>query len=843
MPEGMTDFSGSRRDMEALTESNGSSPGSAAPEAAEPLPAEPSARRRLLWVLGATLLLVVGLGGSVLGGLAWYHYQKTETKRSFDTASAGAASAVGASLNRDLDFISAQASLVAAFPGLTNRELTIWYKGVNVKESYKGVLGFGFVELVSNAQLPAFLAALRADPADGNSAPVSSVTPAGVRSEYCLPRFGIELSSLSFPTLDLCAPYFDGTTKSPIAPMLSQAAADGRTGVTSYRAIAKALSALLGPRESRSLAATFAIAVPVYSGNTTPSTEAGREGALWGWILGNFSSTTLLHAALGSTHLEATLRFASTGEPLTVLGTEGPVPSGPRLVSTTTLTDAPGWSVVITSPNTSGAAVQGLIIGAMGALVVLLLMLFLTHLARSRERALRLVDERTGQLRHQALHDSLTGLPNRALIFDRAQQMLTRARRRPIGIGAIYIDLDNFKDINDTFGHHVGDQLLRSVSNRLATTLRSSDSVGRLGGDEFLVLVEDDSRVAGPEIVAERLHAALTEPFNLEVPEPIQLTVHISMGVAVGQRESADELIRDADVALYSAKDAGRDRFVVFAPEMQAAVKDRLGLEMDLRDAIDGGQLFLVYQPIFDLTTMAAKGAEALVRWQHPTKGVIMPDDFIPLAEETGLIVRLGRYVLNEACAQAAAWQAAGSPIGVAVNISTRQLDSETLIDDVRHALERNGLDPASLSLEINEGALMRDIQRAPKMLGQLKTLGVHVSIDDFGSGYSSLLFLRQFQIDALKIDRSFITRISKTAESTALIHTLIQLGKALGIETLAEGVEDDTQLVGLQREQCDSAQGFLLARPLDAAAIAEFFSSSSIGPPDVDVVPSGSKA
>ncbi len=318
------------------------------------------------------------------------------------------------------------------------------------------------------------------------------------------------------------------------------------------------------------------------------------------------------------------------------------------------------------------------------------------------------------------------------------------------------------------------------------------------------------------------------------------------MGVAVGQRESADQLIRDADVALYSAKAAGRDRFVVFAPEMQAAVKDRLGLEIDLHDAIGAGQLFLVYQPIFDLTTMAAKGVEALVRWQHPTKGLIMPDDFIPLAEETGLIVRLGRFVLNEACAQAAAWHAQGFPIGVAVNISTRQLDSEGFVDDIGHALDRNGLDPSWLTLDINETALMHDIHRAPRMLGQLKELGVNVSIDDFGSGYSSLLFLRQFQIDALKIDRSFITRISQTAESPALIHTIIQLGKALGIETLAEGVEDDAQLAQLQREQCDSAQGFLLARPLGADAITGFFSHTSTdgAEPDVDVaVPSGSKA
>jgi len=832
--------------MEALTEATGTAPDRAATEATQWPLAEPRARRRWLSVVVATFLLVVGLGGSVVGGVAWYRYQRSETQKSFDATASGAASAVGASLNRDLDFISAQKSLVAAFPEMTNRQLTAWYRGLDVKEKYKGAIAFGFVEPVSNAQLPAFLAALRADPPDAKAAVPDSVTPAGVREQYCLARFGILLTSLIPPNLDLCAPYVTGTTLSPVAPMLLQAAATGEVRVSSYRTIGKAFEPLIGAKEARSLAALFAISVPIYNGSATPTTAAARASSLWGWIVGSLSSTTLLHSALGSTNLEATLRFRSPGEPQVVVGSAGPVPGGAHLVSTRTLADAQGWSVVITSPATSSAAVQGLVIGAMGAIVVLLLMLFLIHLARSRESALRLVDQQTGELRHQALHDALTGLPNRALIFDRAQQMLMRARRHPMGIGAIYIDLDNFKDINDTFGHHVGDQLLRSVAARLASTLRSGDSVGRLGGDEFLVLVEDDLRVAGPEMVAERLQAALAEPFELEIPEPVQLLVRVSMGVAVGPRESADELIRDADVALYSAKEAGRDRFVVFAPEMQAAVKDRLGLEMDLRDAIAAGQLFLVYQPIFDLTTMAAKGAEALVRWQHPTRGLIMPDDFIPLAEETGLIVPLGRFVLNEACAQAAAWHAQGSPIGVAVNISTRQLDSEALIDDIGYALERNGLDPSSLTLEINETALMRDIHRAPKMLGQLKALGIHVSIDDFGSGYSSLLFLRQFQIDALKIDRSFITRISQTAESPALIHTLVQLGKALGIETLAEGVEDDTQLVQLQREQCDSAQGFLLARPLDADAIAAFFPHASTdgAQPDVGVaVPSGSKA
>jgi len=338
------------------------------------------------------------------------------------------------------------------------------------------------------------------------------------------------------------------------------------------------------------------------------------------------------------------------------------------------------------------------------------------------------------------------------------------------------------------------------------------------------VLVEGDALDTGPEMVAERIQAVLAEPFVLDGPDGLSLPVRASIGVAIGARETAEDLIRDADVALYQAKAGGKDRYVVFRPEMQVAVEDRLSLEMDLRDALERDELYLVYQPIFDLRTVTPKGVEALLRWNHPTRGVVPPMEFVPLAEELGLIVPIGRFVLEKACTQAAEWHASGYPIDVAVNVSARQLESSSFIDDVRQALDQSGLPPTSLTLEITETTIMRDPNMTAAMLREIKSLGVKISIDDVGTGYSSLSYLRHFSIDSLKIDSSFITRVSETNDSAVLIHTLIQLGKALGIETLAEGIEEEGQLARLQREQCDSGQGYLFAKPLEPEAIVAFF-------------------
>jgi diguanylate cyclase (GGDEF)-like protein/PAS domain S-box-containing protein len=423
-------------------------------------------------------------------------------------------------------------------------------------------------------------------------------------------------------------------------------------------------------------------------------------------------------------------------------------------------------------------------------------------------------------LAHRALHDPLTGLANRQLILDRAEQMLVRARRACDPVAAYFIDLDNFKDANDSLGHEAGDKLLRAVAARFGAILRASDTVGRLGGDEFVILAEGVSLAAGPLLVADRIREVLAKPFTVEGYEGLPITVTASIGIATGDRPSAQELLRDADIALYRAKAAGRDGSVLFEAAMQSAAVDRLALKSDLDSALALGQFFLLYQPIFDLDSVAIRGVEALIRWQHPSRGVISPDDFIPVLEDSGMIVEVGRWVLDEACAQAASWHRSGHATTMSVNVSMRQLESDTLVDHVRAALAASGLEPQSLIIEVTESTLMKDANATVSRLRKLKDLGVMIAIDDFGTGYSSMAYLRQFPVDVLKIDRSFVAEMDGTPDSAALIHTLVELGRTLGLVTLAEGIEDHSQLEGLRQELCDRGQGFIFSRPVAPAAI-----------------------
>ena len=425
-----------------------------------------------------------------------------------------------------------------------------------------------------------------------------------------------------------------------------------------------------------------------------------------------------------------------------------------------------------------------------------------------------------GQLSHQSLHDSLTGLPNRALVIDRAEQMLARAGRVQAPVAALYIDIDGFKRVNDSFGHAAGDELLRTVAERLSESLRQGDTVARLGGDEFVVLMESYFPDSDPELVAQRICEAVARPSALRSANGRTLSVSASVGIAVGLHVSAEELLRDADFALYEAKHAGKNRWMKFESTVHAVAQDRIDLAADLEQALAEAQFFLLYQPLFALRSETLIGVEALIRWRHPVRGVVSPDAFIPLAEETGMIVAIGRWVLQTACQRAADWHRQGHTIGMSVNVSATQLDDDRLFGDVAQALTTTGLDPATLTLEITETALMRDASAAARRLTRLKELGVRIAVDDFGTGHSSLAYLRQFPVDALKIDRSFVSEADGSRESMALIETFIRLGQALGLETVAEGIEQRPQLRHLQDEKCDSGQGFLLGRPLAAVAI-----------------------
>jgi len=448
-----------------------------------------------------------------------------------------------------------------------------------------------------------------------------------------------------------------------------------------------------------------------------------------------------------------------------------------------------------------------------------------------RNRTDEELSRREEELAFLATHDPLTGLPNRTLVLDRTEQMLARARRRKSPAAALFIDLDNFKEINDTLGHGAGDELLKAVAARLDGAIRDSDALARLGGDEFVVISEEISLAAGPELVAERLLEALSHPFTIG-PEENRVTVRASIGIAMAEGGSAEDLLRKADIAMYRAKWDGRNRYAVFEDGMQESMRNRVELEMDLREAVDKKQFFLVYQPTIDLGAMRPTGFEALLRWRHPRRGVMQPDSFIPLLEESGLIVEVGRWVLEEACAQAAAWRAAGHEITMAVNVSARQLDTDEITADIERALERSGLDPEALAIEVTETTLMNNAEETARRLKEVKELGVRIAIDDFGTGYSSLAHLQRFPVDALKIDRSFITGLSENREGRTLIHSLVQLGKALSIETFAEGIEGRHELSVLRREECDSGQGFYFARPLDVPETEAFLKHWPQGTP-----------
>ena len=423
-------------------------------------------------------------------------------------------------------------------------------------------------------------------------------------------------------------------------------------------------------------------------------------------------------------------------------------------------------------------------------------------------------------LAHRALHDSLTGLANRQLILDRAEQMISRSRRTFDPIAVFFIDLDNFKDANDSLGHEAGDRLLQAVGRRFESILRSSDTVGRLGGDEFVILAEGLSIADGPEALADRIREVLRKPFSIEGFDGIQVRVTASIGVAMGDRATAQELLRDADIALYRCKAAGRDQAIVFESAMQEAVTGRLELRSDIDSALAREEFFLLYQPIVDLDSTDIRGVEALIRWQHPTRGVIPPNDFIPILEDCGLIVEVGRWVLDTACAQAGQWRDRGYSPTMSVNVSMRQLESDSLVDDVERALAINRLDPSSLVIEVTETALMKDADSTVSRLVQLKQIGVKIAIDDFGTGYSSLSYLRQFPVDVLKIDRSFISSMDGSEDSLALIRTMVELGRALGLSTLAEGIEDERQLECLRENKCQTGQGFMFSKPVEPGMV-----------------------
>ena len=431
------------------------------------------------------------------------------------------------------------------------------------------------------------------------------------------------------------------------------------------------------------------------------------------------------------------------------------------------------------------------------------------------------------ELRHQAFHDSLTGLANRALFEDRLEHGLGRLTRRPGRLGVLFLDLDDFKAVNDGRGHRIGDALLKAVGRRLAGTVRAGDTLARIGGDEFAVLVETDDE-AGAGEAAERIMDALSTPLRVRNAE---ITVRASIGVVTtgdGTRPAQD-ILRDADIAMYAAKSAGKGRVEVFHPGLHDQLLRRLELELDLERAVENDELTVHYQSVVDLASSTVTGVEALMRWRHPRRGVVMPGEFIPVAESTGLIVPMGRWLLRQACADMRAVQDATGRGGLhlAVNLSARQLDDPELVDTVRDALGQSGLAPSLLTLEITESVFMDSRARSFDVVQALKALGVRLSIDDFGTGYSSLGYLHRLPADELKIDRTFVVLAGNEADGTAsLVETIVKLAKDFSLDTVAEGIETPEQLERVRLAGCALGQGYLFAMPVALPALLDVLSS-----------------
>jgi len=434
--------------------------------------------------------------------------------------------------------------------------------------------------------------------------------------------------------------------------------------------------------------------------------------------------------------------------------------------------------------------------------------------------------EHRERLHHLVYHDTLTNLPNRVLLQDRLSRMMIKAKRNNTFVAILFLDLDRFKKINETLGHDVGDKLLLEVARRIENCVRKSDTVARLGGDEFSVLLDDLRDIKFVAVVARKILHALSKPIMIQKYE---LYATSSIGISLYPNDSEDEdvLLRSADTALYRAKDAGKNNYQFYTADMNTRAFEFLLLESGLRKALDNDELVVHYQPVINLEDKKLIGMEALLRWKHPEKGMVSPADFIPLAEETGLIESIGKWVLRAACAQNKKWQDAGyPPVTMSVNMSARQFNKKNVVETIGEILEETGLRPEYFCIEITESIIMKDVESTITKLNQLHKMGISLSIDDFGTGYSSLNYLKLFPIDNLKIDRSFVFNITSDSTDAAIAASVILLAHSMNLKVTAEGVETNEQLEMLRRQGCDYVQGFLFSKPIAAEKFAPFFAS-----------------
>jgi diguanylate cyclase (GGDEF)-like protein len=748
------------------------------------------------WALVAVGILAVGTVGAFLSARAVAANQAAKSRAALRASAYEVSSSLNAAIEREQDLVVNAAAFVSDHPALIQSQFEGWVRSVQAFRRYPELLELGFTPLTRAAGLRALLTRLAAQPY-GPLPPTGRlrVLPSGNRSFYCITeigayRPGFEVEPLGY---DFCA-------KDPRLPSLVRDT--GSSVDIVYDGV-------------------LSVSSPVYRGGVVPSTVAGRRQAFMGLLGDGLNAREVLTDALrGRPGLAVAWRYRSgTSRGGFTYGRTRPDERSVTIALRNSWTVQTFGMIPAAGAFASGSSRAVLIaISLLSALISVLIFV----LATQRRRAMRLVAQKTSELSFLALHDRLTLLPNRALVIDRAERMLARTKRAGTPMAALFVDLDGFKTVNDTLGHAAGDKLLQVVASRLLSVARDADTVGRLGGDEFVVLLESEHHDARFDLVAERVIAILREPIVIDDSTQTTAAVSASVGIALGSRASAEELLGDADLALYCAKQSGKDRFAFFEPSMHMSATDRSILKRDLEGALQGGQLFLLYQPKFDLHTEVITGVEALLRWRHPSRGIITPDVFMPIAEESAVIMPIGRWVLRTACTQAAEWSRRGYCIAMSVNVSGRHLENDQFIADVNTTLTDSDVDPRTLTLEITDTIMMRDTGNAVRRLTALKALGVRVAINDVGGGRSLLGKLLGFPLDAMKIDRSLIAEVSTSKESAALLHLLVEFGKTLGTEIVGVGIGDRTQLELLRKEGCDYGQGFLVAGPLPAQGVEQ---------------------
>jgi diguanylate cyclase (GGDEF)-like protein len=759
------------------------------------------------WAAVALLCVAAGTVGSVLGAHAVASKDAGKTRQAFDQTASGVASSLKVSVERAEDLTVSASTFYAGNPKASPAEFAKWAKWAQMLRHYPELDALGLVTEVRAPQLAAFVAnatGTKVKPAAAGSAkPVGGalrIVPAGKRPYYCLAGAQLARSRAdSSPTgLDYCA-----VTPALISSSDTAHRIDTRATIT---------APVSGTRVQ-----AVRVQTPVYRGGQPPNTVAGRRAAFVGWL-----SEVLFPGAIARTALHA---YPQNGVSLhyrtgsaTATSTAGRRQAGAQSASVALHN---GWkATVFGAPVNTSVSADGkaLILQLGGILLSAMLGVLVFLLGAGRRRTEPPAAE--GETPSEQLYDPLTGLPDRALTLDLAERMVARTQRQPgMLAGALVIDIDWFKDVNDKLGRACGDQLLKIVAERVNDVVRSGDTVGRLEGDEFVVLVEAAARGARLDTLARRVIEALHKPVDLDDFGP-SFSLTASIGLAFGQYAHPEDLLRDSQLALHAGKAAGKDRYTLFNANMRSVIEGQGALEAELNTALLDNQFFQLYQPIYDLGTRQVVGLEALIRWRHPTRGLLSAAEFVPLAEETGLIVPIGRWALEEACRRAAEWNVAGHRASISVQISTNQLNRDGFITDVRRALQQSGLEPSLLTLEIGETTVLLDVAAATERCREIKQLGVRIAIDDFGSGYAYRSDLQQMPIDYLKVDRSSLAASDDQDYRSWLLEAILHFGRDLALTVIAKGIDTHEHMTTVQAMGCTLAQGFYMGEPTPAHVV-----------------------